>query len=544
MINKLEKIVIVGGGSAGWMSAAFLKKSFPKREVVVIESPNYPTIGVGESTLGGINYYLKYLEIDELEFMRASNAVYKLSIKFTDFYQKGDGGFHYPFGRPYENGLPMNAWLFKKNAFPKTPIQDFVRCYFPAAPLIENNKIHMNEQGEFDNFNPESDIAYQIDAIKFAGYLREIYCKKQGVSHILATIVDVKTDKNGITGLVLDSGEEITGDLYVDCTGFKAMLLGSALGEQFVSYEDKMPNNRTWAAQIPYKNKEKELEGFTNCTALGNGWVWNTPVWSRLGTGYVYSDKFTTPEDALEEFKQHLMSDKMVVPRTREELDKIKFRDIQFRIGHFEKTFVKNVVAIGLSAGFIEPLESNGLFTVHEFLFKLQKVLQRNGVNQIEKDIYNRTTSDMWKGFCSFVSMHYTLSMRDDTPYWINCRSRGLLDPENKDLNPLEVGSFKISGFPADNGGPGIIDGMNWITVGMNYFYMSNIDFKGNINFNTQIDKMHLDAFNELENRKNKWNAFAKNAPGMLEYHLKHIYLNGQNIKEENISSGPSFTYT
>ena len=292
--------------------------------------------------------------------------------------------------------------------------------------------------------------------------------------------------------------------------------------------------------QIPYKDKERELEAFTNCTALGNGWVWNTPVWSRLGTGYVYSDKFTTPEAALEEFKQHLMSDKMVVPRTREELDEIKFRDIQFRIGHFENTFVKNVVAIGLSAGFIEPLESNGLYTVHEFLFKLQKVLHRDGVNQIEKDIYNRVTSRMWRGFCSFVSMHYTFSMRDDTPYWIQCRNRGLMLETEFGESHLEVATFRMGGF-SDSAATSI-DGMNWISVGMNFFYLSQLDLQMATQF-SGLSEDHINSFNELEKRKAKWARAAEKAPSMLQYHLKHIYFNENQVDDGNVPSGPSFTY-
>jgi len=535
MINKIEKIVVVGGGSAGWMSAAFLKKAFPNREIIVIESPNVPTIGVGESTLGGINHYLNFLEIDELEFMRNSNAVYKMSIKFTDFYKKDDGGFHYPFGKPFENGISMNTWMIKKGLYSETPIQDFVRCFFPAAPLFENNKFDLNDNEFYDNYNPELDVAYQFDAIKFAGYLREIYCKRIGVNHIPATIVDVKTNEDGIESLLLDSGEVIAGDLYIDCTGFKAMLIGEALKQQFVSYEDALPNNRSWAAQIPYKNKKLELEGFTNCTAIENGWVWNTPVWSRLGTGYVYSDKFTTPGDALQQFKNHLMSDKMVVPRTKEELDKIKFRDIQFKIGHFEKTFVKNVVAIGLSAGFIEPLESNGLFTVHEFLFRLQKVIQRDGVNQIEKDIYNSITSNMWKGFCYFVSMHYKFSLRNDTPYWINCRKRGLtnLDSSDAQISKIEQNTFNGS-FNSN------IDGMNWISVGMNYFYMTLIDYQVNTQFKG-ASKQHIQEIEELEKRKLRWTEFAKNAPGILEYHQNNIYFDEEKLLEDTTTPITSF---
>jgi tryptophan halogenase len=527
MIHKLDKIVVVGGGSAGWMSAAFLKRAYPHREIVVIESPNVPTVGVGESTLGGINNYLRFLQLDEIDFMRNTDAVYKMSIKFTDFYKKGDDGFHYPFGIPYENGVPMFTWLVKKALYPETPIDDFVRCFFPATPLFENNKFDLNERGLYDSYDSEQDVAYQFDAIKFAAYLREKYCKTIGVHHIPATIVKVNTNENGVESLVLDSGDVVTGDLYVDCTGFKALLIGEALGEKFVSYEDMLPNNRSWAAQVPYKNKELEMEAFTNCTGLGNGWVWNTPIWSRLGTGYVYSDKFISSEDALKEFKAHLMSDRMVVPRTKKDLESIKFRDVPFKIGHFENTFVKNVVAIGLSAGFIEPLESNGLYTVHEFLFQLQKFLQRDSVNQLDKDVYNEITSTLWKRFCNFVAMHYRLSLRDDTPYWIASRSKSFITGNQK-ISAIEaLSNFKSniesSSYSAARLNHPPIDGINWIAVGMRYFYLTLPDYEVLTAFKGP-SSVHLDAINELEKRKARWAKIAKNAPGILEYHLKNIY--------------------
>ena len=149
-------------------------------------------------------------------------------------------------------------------------------------------------------------------------------------------------------------------------------MIEEALKEEFIPYGDMLPNNRAWATRMPYKDKEREMEPFTNSTALGHGWSWNIPSWERLGTGYVYSDKYISKEDALEEFKLYLMSDKMICPRTRKEVDDMEYRDIPMRVGIHKHTFVKNCVAIGLSAGFIEPLESNGLFSVHEFLFKFK----------------------------------------------------------------------------------------------------------------------------------------------------------------------------
>ena len=347
---KTDKIVIVGGGSTGWMAATTLKKAFPEKNISVIESKDVPTVGVGESTIGGIRTWAKYIGLSESTFFPETDASIKMSIKFTDFYKKDSGGFHYPFGKPLpiSNENPFFEWHLKKYYYPETESQDFVKSLFPSSALFENNKFSLNQNGEFDNFNPDFDIAYHFDATKFGAWLKNNYCLPRGVTHIESTVVDIISDEGGISSLLLENGESISADLFIDCTGFKSILLAGALEEKFDSFSEMLPNNKAWATRIEYKDKEKELEGFTNCTALGNGWAWNIPLWSRLGTGYVYSDKFISPEEAKEEFKNYLTSDKMVVPRTREEVDSLEFKDITMRVGIHKRTFVKNVVAIDL----------------------------------------------------------------------------------------------------------------------------------------------------------------------------------------------------
>jgi tryptophan halogenase len=528
MIKPLQKIVIVGGGSAGWMSAAALVRAFPEKDIIVVESPNYPIIGVGESTLGGINTFCHYLGIDEKDFMSYTDASYKMSIKFTDFYEKDSGGFHYPFGQPYTKDIPygMKDWFYKKYFYPDTPVQDFVRCYFPAAALFEQNKFSLNKYGQFDNYNPDWDVAYHFDATKFGLWLKEKYCLPRGVRVISDTVADAKVNEDGIKSLLLSSGGEIEADLFVDCTGFKSLLLGEYLEEPFNSYSDVLPNNRAWATRMPYKNKEVELEPFTNSTALGNGWSWNIPSWERLGTGYVYSDKFTSPEDAKEEFKEFLMSDKMVIPRTKEEVDTLEFKDIPMRVGIHERTFVKNVVAIGLSAGFIEPLESNGLFSVHEFLFKLIKTLQRPAVTQWDRDVYNAGCFGMWRNFAEFVAMHYALSIRDDTDYW-KANANRVYSPGLHALKPdTAIGfqalhSHKMFGTDAPE-----TAGINWISTGMNYFLTDNFVVETDMLRSEEGRiKQNCDAITrEFEARKARWLEAAKDKPSLYQYLKTHIH--------------------
>lgn len=530
MVDKLEKIVIVGGGSAGWMSAAALIKSFPEKEIIVIESPDVPSVGVGESTLGQFKEYTNYLGIDEKDFMTYCDASYKMSIRFVDFYQIGDGGFHYPFGQPFRKDTVegMNDWLVKKRIMPETPATDFVDCYFPAAALFDQNKFSLNENGEFDNYNPKFDVAYHFDAIKFAGWLREKYCKPRGVKHIPATVVDIKVNDDGIEKLTLNTGEEITADLFFDCTGFKSLLIGQALKQEFISYNHILPNNRAWACQVPYKNKEIELQAYTNCTAIGNGWVWNTPIWSRLGTGYVYSDQFISPEEAKEEFKQYLMSDRMVIPRTREEVDSLKFKDVPMRVGAYKKSFVKNVVAIGLSSAFIEPLESNGLYSVHIFLLKLLKILSRPAVSQWDKDTYNYVTFSDWKSFAHFVALHYALSIRTDTKYWKENFKRELAADYINEIETTKNAYEYIMRSKMSNSK--ITDprnGINWIAVGMNWFFIDQVDINHMMHSEPNVLIEIKKSLDNLEKRKIKWRKAAEFAPSLYEYQKKYIYNEG-----------------
>lgn len=522
MIAKLDKIVVVGGGSAGWMSAAALIRTYPEKEIVVIESPNVPTIGVGESTLGQFKEYTHYLGIDEKDFMTHCDASYKMSIRFVDFYKKGDGGFHYPFGLPYRKDTVegMNDWLMKKSILPETPIKDFVHCYFPAAALFEQNKFSLNENGYYDNYNPKFDVAYHFDAIKFANWLKEKYCKPRGVKHIAATVVNVTTNEDGIDKLFLDDGSEVTADLFFDCTGFKSLLIGHALNQEFFSYSHVLPNNRAWACQVPYKNKEIELQAYTNCTAIGNGWVWNTPIWSRLGTGYVYSDNYVSPEEAKEEFKQYLMSDRMVIPRTREEVDSYNYKDVPMRVGAYKKSFVKNVVAIGLSAAFIEPLESNGLYSVHIFLLKLMKFLSRPGINQLDRDVYNSSTFMSWKNFADFVALHYSLSLRNDTRYWKDNSDREIGIDWQTGKGTLS--NLVMSKIDTKISQPN--DGLNWISVGMNWFYIHRVDVDKTFIDDPEIIKKIEKSLSILEERKKKWWKAAESAPSLYEYQKKYIY--------------------
>lgn len=526
IIKDFKKITVVGGGSAGWMTAAMMIRFFPDKCVSVIESPDHPTVGVGESTLLGIKDYCHFIQLDELDFMQHTDASYKMSIKFTDFYEKNSGGFHYPFGEPYFDDCKqgLDDWFFKKANFPETENSDFARSYYPNAALYEQGKFSDNRIKKYGAFDPKKHVAYHFDATKFGLWLKDRYCLPRGVNLISANVIDAEVSEDGIENLLLDNGDRHASDLYIDCTGFKSLLLGQYLQQEFIPYNDMLPNNRAWATRIPYKDKERELEPYTNCTALGHGWVWNIPVWSRLGTGYVYSDKFIDPEAAKEEFKQHLMSNKMICPRTREEVDALEFKDIQMRVGIHKRTFVKNVVAIGLSAGFIEPLESNGLFSVHVFLEKLVKIMLSGSISQFDIDTYNKATRHVFQNFAEFVALHYAFSKRNDTDYWKANNAR-VYDKEMMDLIPsLSVGFADYAERKMFSAETDPSKGLVWVATGMNHPIIDRINSEKVDFFYGDTKKTFAESWTKMELNKKKWWESAAKELSLNQWLAKHIH--------------------
>ncbi len=522
MSKPINKIVIVGGGSAGWMTAATLIHRLDNREIVLIEDPNTPTVGVGESTLGFINEWLRLLGIKDTDFMRACDATYKMSISFTDFYKKGSGTFHYPFGLIDTTGnkYGKNDWYLKKFMYPDTPVSDYADNIYPIMSLVNANRISTDTN--LPGYSFHRDAAYHFDAVKFAIWLRDNYAKPRGVKHIQALVKSIPTNEDGIEKLILDSGEEITADLYIDCTGFASILLNKAMKEPFNSYDDILPNNSAWAAQVPYDDKRKEIVPYTDCHAIGNGWVWNTPLWSRLGIGYVYSDKYIDDEGALEEFKAHLKG------RGKLKEDQT-FRKIKFRAGVSNRLWVKNVCGIGLSAGFIEPLESNGLYSVHMFLVRLLRAMDRDKyerkVSQFDKDSFNWACRTMFDGFAQFVALHYALSYRDDTEYWRAVGRRNYCDVDKSMIKGVSRNDAFIGSFESKFGAAHFPDdGLNAVATGLHYFptdmhYIHMLQTPG-----TDLAAEFKEITNRLNAKKELWDYLASKCPTVYDFTKERIY--------------------
>ena len=495
---KSNKILIVGGGSAGWMAAATLINQFPNKDITVIESPNIPTVGVGESTLGKINDWLELLGIKDKDFMPYTDASYKLSIRFEDFYKKNDGGYHYPFGYPIENDRVGNKelWFLKKKLYPETPVNDYADQHFINMAYVNENKFDVND---------DVTSAYHFDATKFGLWLKDHYCIPRGVKHILEDVNTIETNEDGIVSL----NNKHTADMYIDCTGFKSLLLGETLKEHFNDYSNILPNNKAWATRVPYKDKEKELVSYTNCTAIENGWVWNIPSWERIGTGYVYSDKFVSDEEALNEFKRHL-------DKKGSDYSNSQFKNIKMKVGIHDRLFVKNVCAIGLSAGFIEPLESNGLLSVHEFLINLIKILRRGDedtISQWDRDSFNIECKRFFDSFAEFVAMHYALSHREDTKYWKDISNKSFLKntiAKNKDFE-LNASAKMNSGSKYRND-----SGIHCISTGMRYFGIDVL-----VDNSNDHDKRQIYFRNDMVK---EWNIDTKDKLKLIDYLKTNIH--------------------
>tara|TARA_B100000073_G_scaffold65470_1_gene48471 strand:- start:807 stop:2357 length:1551 start_codon:yes stop_codon:yes gene_type:complete len=449
----IRNVVIVGGGSAGWMTAAAFERLLPEYNVTLIESPDIPVIGVGESTLGHINSYMHILGLKDEEWMKECCATYKVGIRFTNFYKNDGTYWDYPFVDPSDTAMPVGVktmnWLEDKYPDKYRHPNWFARAVNGNTWLMEYNRLDPDERwGVFDR-----DYSYHLDAIKFGHWLRKNVC--HNVTHIKASVLMKEshvTDK-GIQSLRLNNGDDIFADLFVDCTGFTSLLLEQMLGVEHKSFNDILPNNNAIACRLNHV----DVQNFTNGTGLKNGWVWNVPLWNRTGTGYVWSDKFTDKESAEQEFRDHIEETHGITPGN------YQLKHIKIKNGKHAKAWHKNVVAVGLSYGFVEPLESTGLLTVHEQIRRIIELLQtRDGVvGSIDKSLLNNVADREMDGFADFVSWHYAFSMRRDSEYWRYVTEeidyyrdhRGMNHPQDNIFSELAANKFIQHDITEEMGG-------------------------------------------------------------------------------------------
>lgn len=424
MTQQIKNIVIVGGGSAGWMTAAYLRKALEKNvQITLVESSNITTIGVGEATFSTIKLFFDFLGLQEHEWMPKCNASYKLAIKFVNWNTQG-GHFYHPFQR-YEmvEGFDIVEWWLKM----KRGEEPFDYACFLIPLLCDNKRSPRYLNGEvfddkvknlFSKSMPEKNVladlkvqypyAYHFDANLLARFLKD-YAMARGVQQVVDDVIDVKLAENGsIDSIITRKHNNISADLFIDCTGFRGLLINKALDEPFISFSESLLCDRAVAMQIPTDIEREGIKPYTTSTALNSGWVWNIPLYGRIGTGYVYSSHFLTPEEAEQEFRQHLGP----------AAENCRASHIKMRVGRNRNSWVKNCVAIGLSSGFVEPLESTGIFFIQHGIEELVSHFPDKTFNQELIGSYNRTIAKCIDGVRNFLTLHYCAGDRADTPFW------------------------------------------------------------------------------------------------------------------------------
>ena len=509
------KICIVGGGSSGWMTAAAFTKRFPHYDIQVIEDPDTKPLSVGESTLGHFNRYLDCIGVKDTDWMKDCNATYKLSIQFSNW-KNGDSTdvFQYPFGEmDYTNG-DFLTWYYLHHTWPQLfPDQTYCEFYNPISYLASTNKI-VDDNTHVRNFRRHWDTSYHFDATLFGGWLRDNICKT--VVNTKAKIINaLYDDQCNIKSLVDAEGIHHNADYFIDCTGFSSVLLEQKMGQEFIQFPN-LPNDSAVVAHVPYKDKNKEMKNQTDGYALDNGWCWTIPLWNSLGKGYVYSSEFALPGIAEAEFRKHT--------GYAHEVEHIKFKHGRRRLG-----WSQNVIGIGLSYGFLEPLESTGLFTTHENILRLVDTFERRDghVTQIDVDGYNHAVHYELEAMKEFVEMHYYLSPRIDTPYWRHYSNGSPLSHEqmfdkvvrSPRLYQEFIHCWNISNAPKDLGG------LPYIAAGLGYHPLTKTDYNYKVN-RRECDVSYL---NELKNRHFHYRKsvlkYLEKQPTHYEYLKKYIYV-------------------
>lgn len=459
---QINKIVIVGGGSSGWMTASALCKNVKGLDITLIENKEVETIGVGESTLSNINYYFDLIDIEDEDWMKKCNATYKTSIKFTNFKQLGSS-FFYPFGDHLGNNFnyDIDTWFYMSSMYPNQyGSDDFSHFINPITFLSEHNRMSSNKDNKIPNFNFKYDTAYHLDSNLLGYFLKDKICIPNGVNHIIDEIVEIKKENcNKIKYIQTKNGLKIEADLFIDCTGFSSVLLEKTMNSKFISFEKTLLNDKAFAAKIPYdeENVEKEMQNYTNCTAIENGWCWNIPLWDRIGSGYVYSSKFVDDNIAEKQYRKYLKK------TFGDKCKDIEFKKINIRHGKREKCWVGNVYGIGLSYGFLEPLESTGLLTIHENIKQLISILNRDRyINQFDINSTNLVIDKIIEGLKAFIELHYVLSKRDDTEYWRYATNNSNYKITNAFNNFSSCHYYQKSYLQLEGGLPYIVAGFDY----------------------------------------------------------------------------------
>ncbi len=408
--TQIRKIVILGGGTAGWMVASGLSRLIRDKSVKIelVESETIGTVGVGEATIPHIVYYNRLLGLQEDDFVRKTNATFKLGIEFVNWGRIGESYIHSfgPYGVPMEGIHFHHFWLRHRQGNNAPHIDDY------------NLQILAAREGKFqrpDKSKPGSPLstieyAFQFDASLYAKFMRD-FAERNGVKRTEGKVVEVsqRAEDGFIESLKLDNGKVVEGELFIDCSGFKGLLIEETLRTGYDDWSAYLPCNRAVARAC---EKVGPATPYTRATAKEAGWQWRIPLQSRTGNGHVYCSEFISDEQAVESLNSDLDGKPISDPNF-----------LRFTTGIRKKTWNKNVVSLGLAAGFLEPLESTSIHLIQTAVARLMTNFPDKSFNQPDIDYFNRRTLLEYEQVRDFLILHYYATQRDDSAFWNYCRN-------------------------------------------------------------------------------------------------------------------------
>ena len=409
-MQRRRSILIVGGGTAGWLTAAYLAKALrvadeAQLEITVLESPDIGVIGVGEAAFPTIRNTLRFLGVDEAHFIRETSATFKQGIRFDDWAHAPEGerrhSYFHPFEAPFSaDGASLAPYWLLQDELRRPPFAEAVTIQARVADAARAPK-RSHESG----FSGPLNYAYHFDAIKLAAVLAE-RARELGVRHLQGQVVAAPLDANGaIVRIVSPEHGELTADLYIDCSGFRAELIGKALGSTFKSAKPILFADRAVACRAPYASPDTPIQSYTVATAHEAGWIWDIGLAHGRGVGCVYSSDHMDDDRAEAVLREHLGG------------GEISIRRIAFEAGYRERQWIGNCVAVGLSAGFLEPLESTGVVLIEAAVAMIAELFPHNGPVAAPARRFNDLMTARFDNIIVFLKLHYALSRRPER-FW------------------------------------------------------------------------------------------------------------------------------
>ncbi|WP_075185721.1 tryptophan halogenase family protein [Teredinibacter haidensis] len=444
---SVNSIVILGGGTAGWMAASSLAKYFTSlkipMDIQLVESTDIGTVGVGEATLPGIRDFNASLGIDEVDFIRKTQATFKLGIEFKDWNHLGESFFH-----PFANfGFDINNVSFHHYIRKLNELGDNLNLEDYSLPTALS-KLGNFAQPHAQPSTPlgEYHYAFHFDATLYAKYLRN-FALNHGVKRYdnKVTSVNTRVEDGFIKSLTLDSGATIEGDLFIDCSGFRGLLIEETLHTGYEDWSHWLNCNSAIALQSEHEGAPPP---FTSTQALAAGWQWKIPLQNRMGNGYVYCDKYISDDEAINTLTKNIKNNLVADPKI-----------IKFTAGHRLKCWNKNCVALGLAVGFLEPLESTSISMIQTGIARLLKFFPHKGFDSHDTEEVNRLCKTEFERIRDFLILHYSNSARLDTPFWRDCNNRSI---PNTLAHKISI--FKSRGHLIHHEGESFQDA-SWLTM-------------------------------------------------------------------------------